>query len=68
MIALITVGLLWRKNKFGIALLLTLCSFAFHVRASTNLWDYVIDPSYGAISIVICLRKVIRLPRRSGGC
>ena len=52
-IALITAVLLWRENRFGILLLLALAASTFHVQGSTNLWDYIIDPAFGVLSIVM---------------
>ena len=49
-VALITIVLLWKKNAFGVLLLLALGAFAFQLQASTNLWDYLIDPIYGVIA------------------
>ncbi|MBX9578576.1 MAG: hypothetical protein K2W97_08915 [Chthoniobacterales bacterium] len=49
-VAVITIFLLWKKNAFGVLLLLALGAFAFQLQASANLWDYVIDPIYGVIA------------------
>lgn len=59
-VALITIFLLWKKNRFGVLLLLALGAFAFHLQASTNLWDYLIDPVFGVVSVIIVLRMMIQ--------
>jgi phosphoglycerol transferase MdoB-like AlkP superfamily enzyme len=48
----ITIFLLWKKNRFGIVLLLSLLAFALHVKETTNFWDYLIDPIYGVITFL----------------
>jgi phosphoglycerol transferase MdoB-like AlkP superfamily enzyme len=48
----ITIFLLWKKNRFGIVLLLSLLAFALHVKDTMNLWDYLIDPIYGVIAFL----------------
>ncbi|HLB34821.1 MAG: hypothetical protein A3F67_04325 [Verrucomicrobia bacterium RIFCSPHIGHO2_12_FULL_41_10] len=57
-VALITVILLWQKNRFGILLLFSLASFHLHVQESTNLWDYLIDPIYAVIAILMVIKKI----------
>ncbi|MCX6958466.1 MAG: hypothetical protein NT164_08015 [Verrucomicrobiae bacterium] len=61
-VAVITIVLLWKKNRFGVLLLLALGAFAFQLQASTNLWGYLIDPIYGVLSISIVLRMMIQKP------
>ncbi|MBM3856563.1 MAG: hypothetical protein FJ390_01200 [Verrucomicrobia bacterium] len=61
-IALATIFLLWRKNKFGVLLLLALLAFAVHAKASTNFWDYLIDPIYGVMAFVMIVRMLFQKP------
>ncbi len=56
--------LLWRKNKFGILLLLALVASAFQFKSSTNLWDYFIDPIYAILAFVMIARVVCLCLRR----
>lgn len=51
--ALVTIFLLWKRNRFGMVLFIGLLAFALHVKASTNFWDYFIDPIYGTIAILL---------------
>jgi len=57
-VVLITVFLLWKKNAFGVLLLLALGAFAFSLKASTNLWDYMIDPIYGAVAFGMIAKEI----------
>ena len=59
-VAVITIVLLWKKNRFGVLLLLALGAFSFQLQASTNLWDYLIDPVFGVVSIIMVLRMMIQ--------
>ncbi|MFI0348286.1 MAG: hypothetical protein ACH346_05905 [Chthoniobacterales bacterium] len=63
--AVIAIILILKKNQFGILLLLTLAFFDLHLQASTNLWDYLIDPVYGFISLVMALHCCVRSIKRS---
>ena len=42
-------------------LLLALGAFAFRLQASTNLWDYLIDPIYGAIAFGMMVKEAMLL-------
>jgi hypothetical protein len=63
-VAAITILLLWKKNAFGVLLLLALGGFAFQLKTSINLWDYVIDPIYGAIAFGMMARECLLKKRR----
>ena len=58
LIGALTVGLIWKQNRFG--LLLLLAAVAFHVRLleSTNYWDYLLDPVYCTVSLVVLGRRL----------
>lgn len=47
--------LIWRGNRFGYVVLLALLGYAAGFQESENLWDYVLDPVYGAVSLVVVL-------------
>ncbi len=55
-----TAVLLWRGNRFGYALLLALTAYACDLQESRNLWDYLLDPVYGAVSLVGVIRILWR--------
>jgi len=59
-VALITAILLFRGNRFGILLLLALAAFIVPLQESTNLWDYVVDPFYGTISLLWILSNLVK--------
>lgn len=65
-VALIAVFLLWKKNQFGVVLLLALLAFAFGLKASTNFWDYLIDPIYGVMAFVMMAKNFCRKKRLLG--
>jgi len=57
--------LLFRGNRFGIVLILTLACSVLGLQESTNFWDTLIDPFYGGVSLILCtgwlVRRVSRL-------
>jgi hypothetical protein len=52
--------LLWSGNRFGYVLLLALLAYATGFQESKNLWDYLLDPVYGAVSLLVVLWPLIR--------
>jgi hypothetical protein len=64
-VALAAAGLILRGNRFGYVLLLTLAGYASGFQESTNLWDYLVDPVYGAVALLWVLWKLGRrfIPR-----
>jgi hypothetical protein len=55
--------LLWRGNRFGLILLLALAGYAAGFQESANFWDYLIDPVYGAVSLLTVLWMIVRRRR-----
>ncbi len=51
--------LLWRGNRFGYLLFLTLVGYAVGFQESENFWDYLLDPVYAAVSLLALLRLII---------
>ena len=66
LIAACSTMLLIRGNRFGIILILPLLGSLLHLQESANLWDAMIDPFYGAISLMAVMRMVIRSFRKRG--
>lgn len=64
-IVAITLFFLWEKNRFGIVLVLALFAFAGSLKTSTNFWDYLVDPLYGIISIIMFTVLLYRSIKRS---
>ena len=52
--------LIWCGNRFGYVLLLALLACATGFQESENLWDYLLDPVYGAVSLLVVLWSAIR--------
>ena len=53
--AVVSAVLLWRGNRFGYLLLLTAAGYVLKFQESSNYWDYVLDPVYGAVSLLVVL-------------
>ncbi len=54
-IALLTAILLITKNRFSILLLLTIACFEVQLEPSKNFWDYLLDPIYGTLALMMSL-------------
>ena len=52
--------LIWRGNRFGYVLGLALLGYAMGFQESENLWDYLLDPVYGAVSLLVVLWTLLR--------
>ena len=57
-IAILTFFLLVTKNRFAILILLALAAFDFQLQETTNLWDYLIDPIYAVLALVMGMRSL----------
>ncbi|MCE9588323.1 MAG: hypothetical protein K8R57_08420 [Verrucomicrobia bacterium] len=66
LIAVAAVILLLLGNRFGIILILSQLGSLLHLQESANLWDALIDPFYGGISLMVVMRMVIRSFRKRG--
>jgi hypothetical protein len=57
-VGLLSVGLLWQRHYVGCLLLsLATLGFVLQLKASTNYWDYLIDPALGTFCVVVLLRR-----------
>lgn len=52
--------LIWRGNRFGYVIALALVGYAIGFQESDNLWDYLLDPVYGAVSLLVVLWTLLR--------
>lgn len=59
-VAVAAAVLLWCGNRFGYVLLVTLVAFGTGFQESTNLWDYLLDPVFGAVSLLTMLWWTVR--------
>lgn len=60
--------LIWRGNRLGYVLGLALLGYAIGFQESENLWDYLLDPVYGAVSLLVVFawltrRFILRSPK-----
>lgn len=51
-VATVTGLLVWRGNRFGWVLLLAAVAYALRLQESHNLWDYLLDPLFAAVSLL----------------
>lgn len=66
-VAIAAAFLVWRGNRFGFLLLFASAAFTANLQESDNFWDYLIDPVYAAVSLVMipviawrrCLRPTV---------
>jgi len=63
--ALCSMFFLLRGNRFGILLLLCLAGFLADIQESRNFWDALLDPLYGAVSLVIVAVRILRSGRKA---
>ncbi len=52
-IAALTGLLVWKQNRCGILLLLAIVAYNLRLLESTNYWDYLLDPVYCLVSILV---------------
>jgi len=57
-IALLTIYLIWKQNRFGILLLVSIVAYDFRCLESPNFWDYLIDPVYWLLSVFLLIWEV----------
>ena len=55
-IACLTLVLLLARNRFAILLLIAIAAFDIKLQESTNLWDYLIDPIYAIVALLMSMR------------
>ena len=55
----LTVWLIWKQSRFAILLLLAAAAFHLRVLESSNYWDYLLDPIYCLVSLVVLGRRLI---------
>lgn len=57
--------LIWRANRFGWILVATAMLYWLGVQESRNFWDYLVDPLYAVVSLLLVAKLAIdRLRRR----
>lgn len=63
-IALASIFLIWRQNRFGIILLLSILGWDLQCLESTNLWDYLVDPLYWVFSLLMLAQAALQTFRQ----
>lgn len=63
-VAAIAGLLVWRGNRFGWILAFAAVLYALRVQESQNFWDYVIDPLYAVVSLLVLSVSAWRRLRR----
>jgi hypothetical protein len=59
-VSLAAAVLIGRGNRFGYVLLAALAGRVMGFQESHNLWDYLLDPVYGAVSLLVVLWMLAR--------
>ena len=59
-LAVITIGLIWRRNRFGVLLLLSIVAYDLHWLESPNFWDYLVDPIYWLLSLSMLANAALK--------
>jgi hypothetical protein len=52
-VGVLTAWLIWRRNRFGVLVLVAVMAFHLQLLESSNYWDYLIDPIYWLASLVV---------------
>src|SRR5437016_5085567 len=58
-IALTTVLLIWKQNQFGFLLFLSILAYDLHLLESPNFWDYLVDPFYWLLSLIMLTKATL---------
>ena len=62
-LALITIALMLRSNRFGWLLLVSVVAYDLRVLESPNFWDYLVDPVYWLLSLAMLTLAVLKESR-----
>src|ERR1051326_8561835 len=58
--ALGTLWLIWKDNRFGLLLLLSIVAYDARCLESINFWDYLLDPVYWVLSLGVLGRMAVK--------
>lgn len=61
LLLIITMVLLFLKNRFSVVLLATILAYDLHLLESNNLWDYLVDPILVISAIVGLTVRIVRV-------
>ncbi|MFM8457964.1 MAG: hypothetical protein ACKOB0_03325 [Chthoniobacterales bacterium] len=65
-VALAAAILICFGNRFGWVLVLGALSFLARAQESSNFWDYLLDPVYGAVALCLVVRSILHRRRATG--
>jgi len=57
-IALLTIYLIWKQNRFALLLLVSIVAYDLRWLESPNFWDYLVDPVYWLLSTCVLVKGV----------
>lgn len=60
----LTAWLIWKRNRFGIILLLSILAYHLRLLESRNYWDYLLDPVYVVAGMVALIGRLLARVRR----
>jgi hypothetical protein len=63
--ALGALMLIWKRNRLGWLLLVSMLAYDARCLESINFWDYLVDPVYWLVSVVMLARVILRKMRGS---
>lgn len=58
-VAVLTIFLIWKQNRVGFALLLSIVAYDLHCLESPNFWDYLIDPLYWLVGLAFLAKSAL---------
>ena len=62
--SVLTLLFLWKQNRFGFLLFLSIIAYDLRCLESTNLWDYLVDPIYWLLSLAMLAKGIWKEVRR----
>jgi hypothetical protein len=57
--AVLTGGLLWKQNRFGLVLLVAILAYHLGLLESNNYWDYLVDPIAWLVAALALARRLL---------
>jgi hypothetical protein len=62
-VAVVTMYLIWTRNRFGVLLLLAILACDARLLDSPNFWDYLVDPVYWLLSLALLAKGALKKNR-----
>ncbi len=64
--AALTVLLVWKGNRLGVIMLISILAYHLRLLESTNYWDYLLDPVYFVVGLLMLVRWLLTRTRQTG--